>query len=69
MTPSLRRPFGILGILVGIFAYVLFAVWLFEPVAQLHPLVQLPIWAFLGIAWIFPLKPVMTWIETGKWRP
>jgi hypothetical protein len=69
MTPSLRRPFGILGILAGIFAYVLFAVWLFEPVAQLHPLLQLPIWAVLGIAWIFPLKPVMTWIETGKWRP
>lgn len=69
MTPSLRRPFGILAILVGILAYALFAVWLFEPVATLHPLVQLPIWAVLGVAWVFPLKPVLTWIETGKWRP
>jgi hypothetical protein len=69
MTPSLRRPLGVLGILVGIFAYVLFAVWLFEPVAGLHPLLQLPIWIVLGVGWVFPLKPVMAWIETGKWRP
>ncbi|MGL6043573.1 MAG: DUF2842 domain-containing protein, partial [Sandaracinobacteroides sp.] len=48
-------------------AYALFAVWLFEPVAALHPLVQAPIWAVLGVAWVFPLKPVMIWIETGKW--
>ncbi|PZU50640.1 MAG: DUF2842 domain-containing protein [Sphingomonas sp.] len=69
MTPSLRRPLGILAVLVGIFAYCLFAVWLFEPVGRLHPLIQLPIWAVLGVAWVFPLKPVMIWIETGKWRP
>jgi hypothetical protein len=69
MTPTLRRPLGILAVLVGILAYALFAVWLFEPVASLHPLVQLPIWAVLGVAWVFPLKPVMVWIETGKWRP
>jgi hypothetical protein len=54
---------------VGILAYALFVVWLFEPVATLHPLLQLPIWAVLGVAWVFPLKPVMIWIETGKWRP
>ena len=69
MTPTLRRPLGILAVLVGILAYALFAVWLFAPVASLHPLVQLPIWAVLGVAWVFPLKPVMVWIETGKWRP
>jgi hypothetical protein len=68
MTPSLRRPLGVLALLVGIFAYALFAVWLFEPVSALHPLIQLPIWAVLGLAWVLPLKPVITWIETGKWR-
>ena len=50
MTPSLRRPLGILAVLVGILAYALFVVWLFEPVASLHPLIQFPIWALLGIA-------------------
>jgi hypothetical protein len=69
MTPSLRRPFGILALLVGILAYALFVVWLFEPVAQLNPLLQAPIWLLLGIAWVFPVKPLLVWIETGKWRP
>ncbi len=69
MTPSLRRPLGILALLAGIFAYAIFVVWLFEPVAALHPLIQLPIWLVLGIAWVFPVKPLLVWIETGKWRP
>ncbi|MGQ5701250.1 DUF2842 domain-containing protein [Sandaracinobacteroides sp. A072] len=69
MTPSLRRPLGILALLAGIFAYAIFVVWLFEPVATLHPLIQLPIWLVLGIAWVFPVKPLLVWIETGKWRP
>lgn len=68
MTPHIRRPLGIIALVIGIFAYALFAVWLFEPVASLHPLLQLPVWAFLGVAWVLPLKPVMIWIETGKWR-
>lgn len=69
MTPTLRRPFGILLLLVGIFAYVIFIVWLFEPVGDLHPLVQAPIWLFLGIIWVFPVRPLLVWIETGKWKP
>lgn len=69
MTPSLRRSFGILGLLVGIFVYALGVVWLVEPVVKLHPLVQAPIWLFLGIAWIWPVRPIMVWIETGRWGP
>jgi hypothetical protein len=68
MMPSLRRPLGILGLMVAILAYALFAVWLFEPVARLHPLLQAPIWLVIGIAWIFPVRPLMVWIETGRWK-
>lgn len=69
MTPSLRRPLGILALFIGILAYCLFVVWLFEPVASLHPLLQLPVWLVLGIGWVFPVKPLIIWIETGKWKP
>ncbi len=68
MTPSVRRPLGVIGLFVAILAYVLFVVWLFEPVARLHPLLQAPIWLVLGVAWVLPLKPVMRWIETGRFR-
>lgn len=67
--PSLRRSFGVLALLVGILCYALFAIWLFAPVSRLHPLLQLPIWLVLGIAWILPARPLIVWIETGKWRP
>lgn len=66
---TLRRPLGVLGILLFICIYVLVAVALFEPVAALHPLLQAPIWLVLGIAWVFPLRPVLRWIETGETRP
>ena len=68
MTPSVRRPLGVLLLLLGILAYVLLAVWLFEPVASLHPLLQLPIWVVLGIGWVIPARPLLVWIETGRWR-
>lgn len=67
--PSLRRSFGIIALLVGILCYALFAIWLFEPVSRLHPLLQLPIWLVLGVAWVLPARPLIVWIETGKWRP
>lgn len=69
MTPSLRRPFGILGIVVGLTVYVLIVASLAGPVTTMHPLVQAPIWLFLGTVWAFPLRPLMIWIETGRWRP
>lgn len=66
--PSLRRSFGIIALFIGLMVYALFAVWVFDPVSRLHPLLQMPIWLVLGVAWIFPVKPLMIWIETGKWK-
>jgi hypothetical protein len=31
-------------------------------------LVQLVIYVVAGIIWIFPTRPVLTWMETGRWR-
>ncbi|WP_448586335.1 DUF2842 domain-containing protein [Thermaurantiacus sp.] len=68
MTPSLRRPLGVLGLVVFLFVYALAAVRLAAPVATLHPLVQLPVWLVLGLAWVVPLRPLLMWMETGRWR-
>ncbi|UIJ47403.1 DUF2842 domain-containing protein [Sphingomonas cannabina] len=29
---------------------------------------QLVIYLVAGIAWIAPLKPLLRWMETGRWR-
>jgi len=68
MTLSIRRPLGILALVIALFAYVIFVVWLFEPIGRLHPLLQLPLWMILGIGWIFPCRPLLVWIETGHLR-
>jgi len=30
--------------------------------------VQAIVYLFLGTIWIAPLRPLMIWMETGKWR-
>ncbi|MBW7947116.1 DUF2842 domain-containing protein [Sphingosinicella microcystinivorans] len=66
--PSLRKPFGVLLLILLIALYALAAVAVAEPVTRLPALVQLPVWVALGIAWVFPARPLVRWIETGRFR-
>lgn len=66
--PSWRKPAGI-GLIL-----LLIAVWAVA-VASLAPLLEGLPWPVhaayymvAGIAWIAPLKPLLRWMETGKWR-
>lgn len=68
MEPSLRKPFGMFGLIIYIALYALIVAALFEPITKLHVLIQTPVWLVLGIAWVLPLKPFLRWMETGKWR-
>lgn len=69
--PSWRKPAGVLLILL------LIAGWaaLVATVAGLLPPLPWPVkaifYAAAGIVWILPLKPLLRWMETGKfgkWR-
>jgi hypothetical protein len=33
-----------------------------------HGAVQLVFYVVTGIVWIAPLKPLLRWMETGRWR-
>ena len=66
--PSWRKPVGIFLILL------LIAVWGFLVVTALEMLPPLP-WPLkalffiaTGIVWILPLKPLLRWMELGRWR-
>lgn len=68
MTPSWRKPAGIFAILA------LIAVWSVL-VASASAMVggwawplQLAFYVVTGIVWIAPLKPLLLWMETGRWR-
>ena len=65
--PSWRQPFGILLILLLIGGWAIL-------VASAAALIQAaPAWIHViyylvaGIVWILPLKPLLRWMETGRW--
>lgn len=66
--PSWRKPAGMFIILS------LIALWAFligsfsEPISRLPIWAQIPLYVFTGIIWIMPLKPLLQWMETGRWR-
>jgi Protein of unknown function (DUF2842) len=67
-SPSWRKPVGMFVIL-ALIAVLAFALGSFSHViGRLHILLQAIIYLFAGIIWITPLRPLLMWMETGKWR-
>jgi hypothetical protein len=55
--------------MIGMIAAIGALVWVFGPnIAMLPFVVQMALYATLGIVWILPLRPLLIWMETGKWR-
>lgn len=67
--PSWRKPVGALVIIATAFFWVVLITSFSEPIGALPVLAQLPIYVVAGIAWILPLRPLLQWMETGRWRP
>jgi hypothetical protein len=66
--PSWRKPAGVIGLIVGLALYAL-CVAAASPLIQNWPaLLQAPIYLVLGVIWILPLRPLLLWMETGRWK-
>jgi multidrug efflux pump subunit AcrB len=68
LEPSWRKPAGALGIIAWIFVWIVLVATFSRWIGALPVLAQLPIYVVTGIVWIMPLKPVLQWMETGRWR-
>ncbi len=66
--PSWRKPAGALAIVLLVIVWVVMVASFSAEIGSLPILVQLLIYVALGVAWIVPLKPLLRWMETGKWR-
>ncbi|MBB3587243.1 DUF2842 domain-containing protein [Sphingomonas sp. BK481] len=66
MTPSWRKPAGMLGILLLITLWCVAIVSLSTIVGSWQWLGQLAFYLVTGLIWIAPLKPVLLWMETGR---
>jgi hypothetical protein len=68
MTPSWRKPVGAFAIIALIVVWCVAVASLSRIVGEWPVLIQLVFYVFTGIVWILPLKPLLLWMETGRWR-
>lgn len=66
--PSGRKLAGIAGILALISIWALLIASLANVVGSWPVLVQAAFYLVAGIIWIIPLKPLLRWMETGRFR-
>lgn len=66
--PSWRKPVGMALIVLLILVWCFAIASLSHPLGRLPVLVQALIYCFFGIVWIAPLKPLLRWMELGRWR-
>ncbi|MDP9423286.1 MAG: DUF2842 domain-containing protein [Pseudomonadota bacterium] len=67
--PSWRKPAGIFAILGIIAAWAVLVASLAGTVGQWPVLLQALFYLIAGIAWVFPLRPLLRWMETGRFGP
>jgi hypothetical protein len=66
--PSWRKPAGIFAILALIALSAALIVSLSGEVGRGPVLAQAIFYLVAGIVWILPLKPLIRWMETGRFR-
>ncbi|MDZ7281534.1 DUF2842 domain-containing protein [Sphingomonas sanguinis] len=66
MTPSWRKPAGMLLIVAIIIAWAGLVASLSGTVGQWHWVLQLAFYVVAGIVWITPMKPLLRWMEGGR---
>lgn len=64
--PSWRKPAGIFAILALIAVWAVLIASLAGFVGNWPVLAQALFYLIAGIAWILPLKPLLRWMETGR---
>ena len=66
--PSWRKPVGMILILALIAAWAIIMLIFTPAILGLAWPLQALFFAIFGVAWIVPLKPLLRWMELGKWR-
>jgi hypothetical protein len=66
--PTWRKPAGIFAIVALITIWAILVASLAAQVGNWPILVQAIFYLVAGIAWVLPLKPLLRWMETGRFR-
>ena len=68
MKPTWRKPAGMILILLLILFWAGLVGSQAQHIALLPWPVQAIVYCVAGIVWIAPLKPLLRWMELGRWR-
>lgn len=66
--PNWRKPAGMVLILTIIAVWAFLIATFHQQIGEWHIVAQLLFYAIAGIVWIMPIKPLLQWMETGRWR-
>jgi hypothetical protein len=66
--PSWRKPAGVFAILALVAIWAALVASLSNKVGRWPVLLQAGFYLVAGIVWILPLKPLLRWMETGRFR-
>lgn len=66
--PSWRKPVGTFGILAYMAIWAIGVASLSNIVGDWPIIIQTVFYLIAGTVWILPLRPVLKWMETGKFR-
>ncbi|HEV2044658.1 MAG TPA: DUF2842 domain-containing protein [Sphingomicrobium sp.] len=66
--PSWRKGAGITGILLLIALLAVLVASFSSVIGRWPMLVQALFYLVIGLIWIAPLKPLLRWMETGRFR-
>ncbi len=67
--PTWRKPAGMLAMLAIIALWAAIVASFSNQIVTWPRLLQLVFYIVAGIGWIFPIRPLLQWMETGRWRP
>jgi predicted membrane channel-forming protein YqfA (hemolysin III family) len=68
MNPTWRKPAGIFLILLLITVWAVLVATLAGLIHGIPWPLEALFYIVAGIVWILPLKPLLQWMETGRWR-
>lgn len=66
--PTWRKPAGILLILAIIALWAILIASFSETIGSWPGWLQAFVYIVAGIVWIFPVRPLLTWMELGRFK-
>jgi predicted membrane channel-forming protein YqfA (hemolysin III family) len=66
--PTWRKPAGMIFMLLIIALWAVLIASFSNEIGSWPNAVQIPFYIVAGIIWIFPMKPLLRWMETGRFR-